>query len=55
MHVKSEAMNRKRPELRPTDMILHHDNAPPHKAFSVKQFLDQKLITETEYPRIFLI
>jgi hypothetical protein len=41
-----EAMSRKRPELR-SDWILHHDNAPPHKALSVKQFLaPQKVITE---------
>jgi hypothetical protein len=24
------------------DKILHHDNAPAHKALSVKQFLAQK-------------
>jgi hypothetical protein len=30
--------------------ILHHYNAPTHKALSVKQFLAQKSITEMENP-----
>jgi hypothetical protein len=30
------------------DWILHHDNAPYHKALSVKQFVTQKSITEME-------
>jgi len=34
-----EAVRRKWSELRPYDWILHHDNAPAHKALSVKQFL----------------
>jgi hypothetical protein len=29
-----EAVSRKRPELWPNDWILHHDNAPAHKALS---------------------
>jgi hypothetical protein len=37
-------------ELWPYDWILHHDNAPAHKAFSAHQFLAQKLITEVKYP-----
>jgi transposase len=41
---------RKRPELWPNDWILHHDNAPAHKALSVKQFVAQKSITEFEHP-----
>jgi hypothetical protein len=41
-----EAVHRKRPELWPSDWILHHDNAPAHKALSVKQFLAQKSTTE---------
>jgi histone-lysine N-methyltransferase SETMAR len=45
-----EDVHRKRPELWPNDWILHHNNAPIHKAFSVKQFLVQKLITEIEHP-----
>jgi hypothetical protein len=43
-------VRRKRPELWPNDWILHHENAPAHKALSVKQFLVQKSITEMEYP-----
>jgi len=45
-----EAVCRKRPELWPNDWILHHDNAPAHKALSVKQFLDHKSISEIEHP-----
>jgi transposase len=44
-----EAVRRKRPELWSNDWILHHDNAPAHKAFSVKQFLAQKSITRMEH------
>jgi hypothetical protein len=29
---------------------ITNDNAPVHKALSVKQFLDQKFITEMEHP-----
>jgi transposase len=43
-------MLRKRPEILPNDWILHHDNAPAHKALSVKQFLAQKSVTEMERP-----
>jgi transposase len=45
-----EAVRRKRPELWPNEWILHHDNAPAHKALSVKQFLAQKSIDEMEPP-----
>jgi hypothetical protein len=45
-----EAMHRKVAELWPDDWILHHDNAPAHKALSVKQFLNQKLIIKTKHP-----
>jgi hypothetical protein len=41
-----EAVHRERPELWTNDWIPHHDNAPAHKALSVKQFLAQKSITE---------
>jgi hypothetical protein len=41
---------RKRHELWPNDLILHHDNTPSHKAFSFMQFLAQKLITEMKHP-----
>jgi hypothetical protein len=45
-----EAVLRKRPELCPSDWILHHDNAPTHKGLSVKTFLTRKSITEMEHP-----
>jgi fatty acid-binding protein DegV len=45
-----EAVGRKRSELWPNDWILHHNNAPAHKALSVKQFLAQKSITEMKHP-----
>jgi hypothetical protein len=45
-----EAVHRKRPEFWPNDWIFHHDNAPAHKALSIKQFLAQKSITEIKYP-----
>jgi histone-lysine N-methyltransferase SETMAR len=44
-----EAVHSKRPELWPNDWILHYNNAPAYKAFSVKQFLAQKSITEVEH------
>jgi histone-lysine N-methyltransferase SETMAR len=40
---------RKRPEFWPNDWILRSDNAPVHKALSVKKFLTQKLISEKEH------
>jgi hypothetical protein len=43
-------VHRKRPELWPSDWILHCDNAPANKVLSVKQFLAQKSITEMEHP-----
>jgi hypothetical protein len=48
-----EAMCIERPELWPNNWILHHDNAPAHKALSVKQFVAQKSITELEHPPYF--
>jgi hypothetical protein len=45
-----EAVPRKKPEIWPNDWILHHDNAPAHKALSVMQFVAQKPITEMEHP-----
>jgi hypothetical protein len=49
-----ESVHRKIPELWPNEWIFHHDNAPTHKALSVKQFLAQKLITEMEQPYCFV-
>jgi hypothetical protein len=45
-----EAVSRKNPELWQNYWFLHHDNAPAHKALSVKQFLVKKSITEMENP-----
>jgi hypothetical protein len=45
-----EAVHTERPEIWLNDWIFHHDNAPTHKTLSVKQFLAQKSITETENP-----
>jgi hypothetical protein len=36
-----EAVCRKMPELRPSNWILYHDNAPAYKALCVKQFVAQ--------------
>jgi hypothetical protein len=36
-----EVLRLKRPELWPKIWTLHHDNAPAHKALSVKKFLAQ--------------
>jgi hypothetical protein len=46
-----EALYGKRPELWPSDWILHHNNAPISQGtHSVKQFLAQISITELEHP-----
>jgi hypothetical protein len=49
-----EALHRERPEIWPSDWILHHDNAPAHKVLTVQHFLAQKLITEMEHPHCTL-
>jgi hypothetical protein len=49
-----EAVSRKKPELWPNDWILHRANATAHEALSVKQFLAQKSITETEHSPLSL-
>jgi hypothetical protein len=49
VQLNSDKETVKRPELWSSDWILHHDNAPAHKALSVKQFLAQKSITEMEH------
>jgi hypothetical protein len=41
-----ESVGRERPELWPIEWILHHDNAPAHKALSIKQFVAQKFTIE---------
>jgi len=46
-----EAVRRKRPEFWTNDRILHHENAPAHKA--LKQFLAQKSIIEMKHPPYF--
>jgi len=40
---------KKGPELWLNSWIIHHYNAPAHKAFSFKQFLTPTVITEIEY------
>jgi hypothetical protein len=50
---RNSSMCRKRPELRPNDWILHHDNAPAHKTLSVKQFLAQKIHYWNGTPTLF--
>jgi len=47
-----EAVLRKRPELWPNDWVLHHNNAPAHKALFFKRFLAKTSITEMEHPSI---
>jgi hypothetical protein len=44
-----EAVRRKRPEIWPTDWLLHHDEVPARKKHFVKQFLAQE-ISDTEHP-----
>jgi hypothetical protein len=45
-----EAVPRNRTELwQANGRILHHDNAPAHKALSVKQCVARKSITEMEH------
>ena len=46
-----EKVRRKRPELFANNSwILHHDNAPAHTAWSVREFLATKQITVLEHP-----
>jgi hypothetical protein len=44
-----EAVRKERPGLQHSVWILHHNNAPAHKALSVTQFLAQKSITEMDH------
>jgi hypothetical protein len=48
-----EAVRRKRPELWPAGWILYNENAAVNKALSVKQFLDQKSVTEMVHRPLF--
>lgn len=46
-----ESVRRKRPEKwRTGDWFLHHDNAPAHKAISVRQFLDKNRMSTVPHP-----
>jgi hypothetical protein len=45
-----EAVFRERPEIWPSVWILHNDNVPTHEALSVKKWVTEKSITETEHP-----
>jgi len=46
-----EKVRRKRPELFANNSwILHHDNAPAHKALSMREFLATKQINVLEHP-----
>jgi len=46
-----DAVRRKRPELwQSGECWLHHDNAPAHKALSVKQFLTKNSMTQLLHP-----
>jgi len=48
--LRNSCMREEGHEPWPNDWILHHNNAPAHKALSLKQFLVQKSITEIERP-----
>jgi hypothetical protein len=44
-------VRKKRPEFwKKKSWILHHDNAPVHKALAAKQFLAVKCIAVLEHP-----
>jgi len=46
-----EKVRQKRPEISANNSwILHHDNAPAHKALSVREFLATKQIALLEHP-----
>jgi len=46
-----DAVRQKRPELwQSGEWWLHHDNAPAHKALSVKQFLTKSSMTQLLHP-----
>jgi histone-lysine N-methyltransferase SETMAR len=45
-----EFVGKKRPELWPDKLILHHDSAPAHDALGVCKFLAKKSVTEMDHP-----
>jgi histone-lysine N-methyltransferase SETMAR len=45
-----EIDSRRRPELWPDDWIMHHDNALPHDALAVWEFLAKKSIMKLDHP-----
>ena len=45
-----KCVHKKRPELWPNNWILHHDNASPHDAGAVREFLAKKSITKLDHP-----
>jgi hypothetical protein len=45
-----EGVHRKRPELWPNDWILHHDNAPAHKALSSSFWPKNRLLKSNTHP-----
>jgi hypothetical protein len=48
-----ESVGRKRPEVWPSNWIIHDDNTLAQKARSLKHFLAQNSITEMENPHCF--
>jgi histone-lysine N-methyltransferase SETMAR len=45
-----ESVRRKRPELLPDKLILHHDNDPAYDGLRVREFLAKKFITKMGHP-----
>jgi len=46
-----ENVRRKRPQKwRNQNLIIHHDNAPPHRSFKVSQFLSKNNVKVTSHP-----
>ena len=45
-----DAVRRKRPEKWPNSWILHHDNAPTHSSFVVRQYLAKHNIPTLQHP-----
>jgi hypothetical protein len=48
-----EAVHRRRPELWPDALILHHDNALAHDALAVREFLIKISIMKLDHPPLF--